>query len=103
MTGGAPSQNCLLPNDVLFLQNDTRVIPRGADDRASLHPLARAGKVPGIRSGGLLPREGWLLPRGQTDLCRLSCSHRVPELRVAPRRAVRRTGRDERTGTPTPE
>src|SRR5919109_438374 len=103
MTRGAPSQNYLLPNGGFFLQNYTNVIPRGGDGGASLHPLAGAGKVPGIRPGGLLPRKGRLLPRSQTDLCRLSRSDRVPELCAASRRAVWRMGRDERTGATTPE
>src|SRR4029450_8510374 len=70
---------------------------------ASLHPMARSGTVSATRSGGVLPREGGFISGGQADLCRLSGSHRVPQLRPSPRRAVRGVGRDERTRTATPE
>src|SRR6202043_204865 len=39
MTGGAASQDCLLPNGPPFLQNYSNVILRG-EGGASLHPLA---------------------------------------------------------------
>jgi hypothetical protein len=70
---------------------------------APLHPMAGTGKVPGLRSRDLLPREGRIVAGGETDLCRLRGPYPVPELRAAPRRAVRRVGRDERTGKATPE
>ena len=91
-----------LVNGVFFLQNHTRVIS-GGDKRAPLHPLARASAVSRVRPGDLLPREGRFIEGGQADLLRVSRSDRVPELRAAPRRAVRRVGRHERTGTATPE
>src|SRR2546423_4664958 len=102
MTGGAASRNCLLPKRHSFPQNYSDVILRG-EGVASLHPLAGASAVPGVRPGGLLPRERRLLPRSQAHLRGLSRSDRVPQLRVTARRALRRVGRDERTGTATPE
>src|SRR5438445_13867762 len=99
-TGGG---NFLLPKRTVLLQNHTHVILRGEDGGASLHPLAGESQVPGIRPGSLLPRERRFLPRGQAHLRGLSRPHRVPELRAETRRALRRVGRDERTGTPTPE
>src|SRR5207249_5339112 len=103
MTGGEPSRNSLLPNRCPMPQNYTYVIPRGGDGGASLHPLARTGPVSRVRSGSLLSREGWVLPRSQAHLRGLPRSDRVPELRAPSRRAIRRVGRDERTGTATPE
>src|SRR2546427_2746363 len=93
------------PRDLLFaaslVQNYKNVI-WGRED-ASLRSMARPCAVPGLRPGDLLPREGRVLSRGQADLCRVPRPHRVPELRAAPRRALRRVGRDEREGTATPE
>src|SRR5437764_10594641 len=102
MTGGAASQYCLLPNRPLFLQNYMVVILRG-EGGAPLHPLAGASAMPGVRPGGLLPRERRLLPRSQAHLRGLSRSDRVPQLCAPARRALRRVGRHERTGTATPE
>src|SRR6266508_4730024 len=65
--------------------------------------MARAGPLPRARSRDLLPREGRVIEGGQADLRRLSRSYRVPQLRPAPRRAVRGVGRNERAGTATPE
>jgi hypothetical protein len=70
---------------------------------APLHPMAGAGQVPGLRSRDLLPRKRRVLAGSETYLRRLRGPYPVPELRAAPRRAVRRVGRDERTGTATPE
>src|SRR4029453_8094059 len=85
-------------------QNHTRVISgRERGPHASLHPMARAGTVSATRSRGVLPREGGFIERGQADLRRLSGSHRVPQLRPSPRRAVGGGGREERTRTATPE
>src|SRR5437899_1790184 len=103
MTGGAPSRNSILPKRLPILQNYTNVIPRGGDGGASLHPLARTGPVSRVRPRGFLSREGRFLPRGQAHLRGLSRSDRVPELCAPSRRAIRRVGRDERTGTATPE
>src|SRR4051812_3842340 len=91
-----------LPTRVPFLQNHTRVI-WGEENGASLHPLAGAGPLSGVRPGGLLPGEGRFLPGSQADLCRVSRPHRMPELRPPARRALRGVGRYERTGETTPE
>src|SRR4029453_9919551 len=94
----------LLPRGEHMAQNPTRVISgRERGPHASLHPMARAGTVSATRSRGVLPREGGFIERGKADLRRLSGSHRVPQLRPSPRRAVRGVGRDERTRTATPE
>src|SRR2546421_1160283 len=96
-------RNYLLPNRTLIVQNYTNVILRGGDGGASLHPLARTSQMPGLRPGGVLPRERWLLPRSQAHLYRLPRSYRMSELRTSARRALRRVGRHERAGTATPE
>src|SRR5712692_4617278 len=93
------------PTDLQFLcslrQNYTTVIwGRG---NAPLRSLARPGALSGLRPGDLLPREGGILSRSQADLRGVPRAHRVPELRPAPGRALRRLGRHEREGTATPE
>ena len=86
----------LLPRGEPIAQNHTRVISgRERGPHASLHPMARAGAMSATRSGGVLPREGGIIERGQADLRRLSGSHRVPQLCPSPRRAVRGVGWDE--------
>src|SRR3972149_1992745 len=70
---------------------------------APLHPMAGAREVSRIRPRDLLPREGRRLEGGQADLRGVSRPHRMPQLRSPPRRAVRRLGRDERTGTAAPQ
>src|SRR2546422_8017935 len=91
-----------LSRRTFFPQNHTGVIS-GGEEHAPLHPLAGESKVARFRSGGVLPREGRLIEGGEADLRRMSRPHRVLELRPAARRARRRVGRDERTGTPTLE
>src|SRR3990170_4627210 len=96
------TRDSLLSRGDRMSQNHTRVILRGVQG-ASLHPVARAGAVPGTRSRDLLPREGRLIEGGETDLYRLPRSHRMPELRPSSRSAVRGVGRYERTRTTTLE
>src|SRR5262245_21578135 len=87
-----------LHSDGPFRQNYTTVV-HGGMSRASLHPLAGARPLPGAGPGGVLSGEGRFLARGQTDLRGLPGPDRVPQLRVATRRAIRRLGRHERTRT----
>src|SRR5437867_13385417 len=91
------SQAAELRSGSLLVQNYNNVIRGRAS--ASLHAMAGTGTLPGLRPGDLLSREGWVVPGGQADLRRVHRPHRVPELRPAPRRALRRLGWDERAGT----
>ena len=61
--------------------------------------LAGARPVRADRSGGVLPGEGRLHPRGQEGLRRLRRPLRVPGVRAGPRRAVRHLGRAVRART----
>src|SRR6266571_4272576 len=82
-------------------QNYTNVISgRG---RASFRSMARPRTLPRVRPGDLLPREGRVVPGGEADLRRLSGPDRMPQLRPAPRRALRGVGGHERTRASTPE
>src|SRR2546427_1747799 len=100
-TRPAPDRRSDLLSAPHFRQNHTHVI--WGRSGAPFHSMAGASAVPGLRPGDLLSREGRVVPGGQADLCRMSRSDRMPQLRVAPRRAVRRVGWHERTGTSTPE
>src|SRR5438552_1878613 len=88
----SPPQDLL--SEGLFVQNYKDVI-LGRDD-ASFRSLAGPGPLPGVRPRDLLPREGRIVSRGETHLCRLPRADRVLELRTPPGRAVRSVGRDER-------
>ena len=49
------------------------------------------------------PEKGGSSREAKRICCRVPRSDRVPQLRASPRRAVRRVGRDERTGTTAPQ
>src|SRR6266545_5838463 len=90
-----------LPTDPSMRENYNNVIHGGG--RAPLRPMARPSPLSGSRPGNLLPREGWVVARGQAHLCGVSRSNRMPELRPSSRRAIRGVGRDERAGAPEAE
>src|SRR2546423_1220871 len=91
-------ENFHLHFDGPFRQNYTNVI-LGGEGLAPLHPLAGTSPVPRVRPRGVLPREGRVLAGGQADLFRLPGPDRVPQLRAAQGRALRRVGRHERERT----
>src|SRR3954452_12584488 len=75
---------------------------RKGDDRGGTVSPGRGGRGRGMagacslrsdRSGGVLPREGWLHQRGQEGLSHLRRARRLPRVRVDERRALRDLGR----------
>src|SRR3954454_22582319 len=91
-----------LHSDGPFRQNYTTVV-HGGMSRASLHPMAGAWSLPGAGSGGVLSGEGRIVAGGEAYLRRLPGPNRMFELCAAPRRAVRRVGRHERTRATPPQ
>src|SRR5205823_5302313 len=84
-----------------MVQNYNNVIL--GESGAPFHALAGTSPMQGVRPRSVLSREGWIFPGGQAHLRGVSRPDRMPELRASPRRAVRRVGRHERTGTPAPQ